>query len=242
MILPETPSSGSLWVGQPVILYHYKLHLLELGYATYWSHQCIHQQGWGKGVVFVNGQNLGRHWSIGPQHFLYLPGAWLRNGENQVNTMCSRFMQVKLPLLFLFCSYTICGRFGFTKYWLLLCSLSDNCFRGAKSGRQNSVCWKSWSWKDNWCLQTPLLHTAMKNMLLQRQHRLWYMVTGFHCRCFEVRFICHDIFNCYCTAVWLFIYFPLRALMKCYSLLLTFLFLLFICDVCASFYKICWCA
>ncbi|XP_036938288.1 beta-galactosidase-1-like protein 2 isoform X3 [Acanthopagrus latus] len=51
-------------------------------------------QGWGKGVVFINGQNLGRHWFIGPQHFLYLPGAWLRNGENQVNTMCSRFMQI----------------------------------------------------------------------------------------------------------------------------------------------------
>nr|XP_020456019.1 beta-galactosidase-1-like protein 2 isoform X2 [Monopterus albus] len=40
--------------------------------------------GWGKGVVFVNGQNLGRYWFIGPQHFLYLPGPWLRSGENQI--------------------------------------------------------------------------------------------------------------------------------------------------------------
>ncbi|XP_037829983.1 beta-galactosidase-1-like protein 2 isoform X3 [Kryptolebias marmoratus] len=40
--------------------------------------------GWGKGVVFVNGQNLGRYWIIGPQHFLYLPGPWLRSGENQI--------------------------------------------------------------------------------------------------------------------------------------------------------------
>ncbi|XP_077935855.1 beta-galactosidase-1-like protein 2 [Gasterosteus aculeatus] len=40
--------------------------------------------GWGKGVVFVNGQNLGRHWCIGPQLFLYLPGPWLRSGENQI--------------------------------------------------------------------------------------------------------------------------------------------------------------
>ncbi|XP_055369788.1 beta-galactosidase-1-like protein 2 isoform X2 [Betta splendens] len=39
---------------------------------------------WGKGSVFVNGQNLGRYWSIGPQHFLYLPGPWLRSGENQI--------------------------------------------------------------------------------------------------------------------------------------------------------------
>uniref|UniRef100_A0A3Q2ZKF0 Si:dkey-224e22.2 n=1 Tax=Kryptolebias marmoratus TaxID=37003 RepID=A0A3Q2ZKF0_KRYMA len=41
-------------------------------------------KGWGKGVVFVNGQNLGRYWIIGPQHFLYLPGPWLRSGENQI--------------------------------------------------------------------------------------------------------------------------------------------------------------
>ncbi|XP_037533696.1 beta-galactosidase-1-like protein 2 [Nematolebias whitei] len=40
--------------------------------------------GWGKGVVFVNEQNLGRYWIIGPQHFLYLPGPWLRRGENQI--------------------------------------------------------------------------------------------------------------------------------------------------------------
>ncbi|CAN9511539.1 unnamed protein product [Ophioblennius macclurei] len=44
----------------------------------------IRLPGWGKGVVFVNGQNLGRHWSIGPQHFLYLPAPWLKSGENHI--------------------------------------------------------------------------------------------------------------------------------------------------------------
>uniref|UniRef100_A0A3B4ZFX7 Beta-galactosidase n=1 Tax=Stegastes partitus TaxID=144197 RepID=A0A3B4ZFX7_9TELE len=44
----------------------------------------IRLPGWGKGVAFVNGQNLGRYWFIGPQHFLYLPGPWLRSGENQI--------------------------------------------------------------------------------------------------------------------------------------------------------------
>ncbi|XP_051580249.1 beta-galactosidase-1-like protein 2 [Myxocyprinus asiaticus] len=39
---------------------------------------------WSKGVVFVNGQNLGRHWSIGPQKALFLPGPWLRIGDNQI--------------------------------------------------------------------------------------------------------------------------------------------------------------
>ncbi|XP_072248974.1 beta-galactosidase-1-like protein 2 [Leuresthes tenuis] len=40
--------------------------------------------GWSKGVVFVNGKNLGRHWSIGPQQTVYVPGPWLHRGDNQV--------------------------------------------------------------------------------------------------------------------------------------------------------------
>ncbi|XP_050571015.1 beta-galactosidase-1-like protein 2 isoform X2 [Cygnus atratus] len=41
-------------------------------------------QGWEKGVVFVNGHNLGRYWKIGPQETLYLPGPWLRKGNNEI--------------------------------------------------------------------------------------------------------------------------------------------------------------
>ena len=41
-------------------------------------------QGWVKGVVFINGKNLGRYWSIGPQQTLYVPGPWLHRGDNQV--------------------------------------------------------------------------------------------------------------------------------------------------------------
>ncbi len=41
-------------------------------------------RGWGKGVVWVNGHNLGRFWGIGPQQTLYLPGPWLRAGANDV--------------------------------------------------------------------------------------------------------------------------------------------------------------
>ncbi|XP_059785976.1 beta-galactosidase-1-like protein 2 isoform X5 [Balaenoptera ricei] len=41
-------------------------------------------EGWEKGVVFINGQNLGRYWNIGPQETLYLPGAWLDQGLNQL--------------------------------------------------------------------------------------------------------------------------------------------------------------
>ena len=41
-------------------------------------------QTWGKGQVYVNGHELGRIWSIGPQQTLYCPGCWLRKGENEV--------------------------------------------------------------------------------------------------------------------------------------------------------------
>lgn len=42
-------------------------------------------RGWGKGIVFVNGHNLGRYWDlIGPQRTLYLPGPWLKTGANDI--------------------------------------------------------------------------------------------------------------------------------------------------------------
>lgn len=42
-------------------------------------------QGWSKGVVFVNGQNIGRYWDAGPQQALFLPGPFLNSGMNQVS-------------------------------------------------------------------------------------------------------------------------------------------------------------
>lgn len=39
---------------------------------------------WGKGLVFVNGHNLGRYWQVGPQQTLYLPGVWLKKGKNEI--------------------------------------------------------------------------------------------------------------------------------------------------------------
>jgi beta-galactosidase len=41
-------------------------------------------RGWGKGIVFVNGHNLGRYWHIGPQQTLYCPGVWLKKGRNDI--------------------------------------------------------------------------------------------------------------------------------------------------------------
>ena len=39
---------------------------------------------WGKGQVYVNGHAMGRIWQIGPQQTLYMPGCWLRKGENEI--------------------------------------------------------------------------------------------------------------------------------------------------------------
>ena len=40
--------------------------------------------GWTKGVVWVNGHNLGRYWQLGPQHRLYCPAEWLHAGRNDI--------------------------------------------------------------------------------------------------------------------------------------------------------------
>jgi beta-galactosidase len=37
-----------------------------------------------KGIVWVNGNNLGRFWNIGPQKRLYCPASWLKAGENEI--------------------------------------------------------------------------------------------------------------------------------------------------------------
>ncbi len=41
-------------------------------------------ESWGKGLVYVNGHGIGRIWEIGPQQTLYMPGCWLREGENEI--------------------------------------------------------------------------------------------------------------------------------------------------------------
>lgn len=40
--------------------------------------------GWTKGNAFINGFNLGRYWSRGPQRTLYVPGPLIREGDNDI--------------------------------------------------------------------------------------------------------------------------------------------------------------
>ncbi len=45
----------------------------------------IELEGWNKGVVFINGFNLGRYWNeAGPQKTLYIPAPLLHKGENEI--------------------------------------------------------------------------------------------------------------------------------------------------------------
>lgn len=44
----------------------------------------LNLETWGKGQVYVNGHAIGRFWNIGPQQTLYMPGCWLKKGENEI--------------------------------------------------------------------------------------------------------------------------------------------------------------
>jgi beta-galactosidase len=44
----------------------------------------IDMTGYTKGIVWVNGHNLGRYWNIGPQKRLYCPASWLKVGFNEI--------------------------------------------------------------------------------------------------------------------------------------------------------------
>ena len=66
----------------------------------------IDMENFGKGIVFVNGMNLGRYWQVGPQQTLYVPGVWLKKGENKIvifeqlnNVLKTEVKMVKTPVL-----------------------------------------------------------------------------------------------------------------------------------------------
>lgn len=77
-VMPVMPKMRSPYVkGQPT-LYFGTFELDKVG-DTFFD-----MEKWGKGIVFVNGVNLGRYWKIGPQQTLYLPGCFLHKGQNTV--------------------------------------------------------------------------------------------------------------------------------------------------------------
>lgn len=66
----------------------------------------IDMENWGKGIIFINGINIGRYWQAGPQQTLFIPGVWLKKGENRIvifeqlnNDNKTEVKTVKTPLL-----------------------------------------------------------------------------------------------------------------------------------------------
>lgn len=58
----------------------------------------LDMQAWGKGIVFVNGHHLGRYWSAGPQQTLYLPGCWLKKGNNEI-VIFEQWNRIETPVV-----------------------------------------------------------------------------------------------------------------------------------------------
>ncbi|XP_063984048.1 beta-galactosidase [Diachasmimorpha longicaudata] len=57
--------------------------------------------GWGKGVAYVNGHNIGRYWpKTGPQITLYVPGAWLKTGVNELIVIEYEYVPAGLKMIF----------------------------------------------------------------------------------------------------------------------------------------------
>lgn len=67
----QKPANGPAW-------YKASFNLKEIGY-TY-----LDMSTWGKGMVWVNGYNLGRFWKIGPTQTLCVPGCYLKKGKNEI--------------------------------------------------------------------------------------------------------------------------------------------------------------
>ena len=65
----------------------------------------LDMSNWGKGVVWINGYNLGRYWSIGPQQTIYVPLEWLKKGRNEIVVLelikpgTSQLKSVEKPIL-----------------------------------------------------------------------------------------------------------------------------------------------
>jgi beta-galactosidase GanA len=63
---------------KPGIIFKGDFSLITLG-DTYFD-----VSNYKKGIIWVNGHNLGRYWEIGPQKRLFCPKTFLRQGMNEI--------------------------------------------------------------------------------------------------------------------------------------------------------------
>lgn len=97
--MPRLESFNNSNVSGLPVIYEGEFNLKEIG-DTF-----LQMEDWGKGIVFVNGVNLGRYWKVGPQHTLYLPGCFLKKKnkivifEQQNDKVQTSLSGVKVPIL-----------------------------------------------------------------------------------------------------------------------------------------------
>ena len=82
--LPQGPAEA------PVTWYRVRFELPETPGA--WMPWLIRLDASGNGFLYLNGEELGRYWEVGPQREFYLPECWLKFGAGQTNvlTLCLR--------------------------------------------------------------------------------------------------------------------------------------------------------
>lgn len=81
-------SERSAAAAQPLPVIDGQPALYKASFTTYSKADIfLDMHSFNKGVVWVNGHNLGRYWNIGPTHTMYLPGVWLKKGRNEVVVM-----------------------------------------------------------------------------------------------------------------------------------------------------------
>lgn len=97
---PEIKSNGNEYTKEHPVIYNGSFTVSKIG-DTF-----LDMSKWGKGIVFVNGHNLGRYWNVGPQQTLYLPGCWLKKGKNTIavfeqlnDVKQTEISGVKIPVL-----------------------------------------------------------------------------------------------------------------------------------------------
>jgi len=83
--LAFTPNDGPRAAGAAAFTPTFFRGTLQISDAAGPADTYVKMGGWGKGIVWVNGYNLGRYWEAeGPQHNLYLPAPLLRSGANEL--------------------------------------------------------------------------------------------------------------------------------------------------------------
>ena len=78
---PSLRSFANTYTKDHPVIYKGSFKLLKTG-DTF-----LDMHNWDKGIVFVNGHNLGRYWNVGPQQTLYIPGCWLQTGKNTITIL-----------------------------------------------------------------------------------------------------------------------------------------------------------